>query len=80
MNTQVNIRMPSKLLVSARNYAKKHGFGTLQDFIKETVREKVFEPELTAEEAALIKKLKRVSDERGLYGTEEDLFKALRRR
>ena len=45
MNMQVNLRLPEKMLVSARSYAKKHGFGTLQEFIKETLREKLFERE-----------------------------------
>jgi len=80
MNTQINIRMPGKLLVSARTYAEKHGFGTLQDFIKETVREKVFEEEISPGELKLVRTLAEVAEKRNLYGTEEELFKKLRRR
>ena len=51
MNTQINIRLPSKLLASARSYAEEHGFGTVQEFMKETIREKLFdEPEISKEE------------------------------
>jgi hypothetical protein len=81
MNQQINIRLPEELLVSARSYAKKHGFGTIQSFITETVREKVFdELELSQKELTLVKKLIEVSNKKNLYGTEEELFKKLRRR
>ena len=47
MNTQINLRMPLKLLNSVRSYSNEHGFGSVQDFIKETIREKLFdEPEI----------------------------------
>ena len=81
MNTQINLRLPKKITVSARAYAEEHGFGTIQDFIKETLREKLFdEPEISKEELALVKKLAEVSEKKGLYGTEEELFKKLRRK
>jgi len=81
MNQQINLRLPEELLISARLYAKTHGFGTIQDLIKETLREKVFEePEISKRELVLIKKLVEVSEKKNLYGTEEDLFKKLRRR
>lgn len=81
MNTQINIRLPEKILISAKSYAEEHGFGTIQDFIKETVREKLFdEPEITKEELDLVKKLVEVSEKKNLYGTEEELFKKLSRR
>ena len=81
MNTQINLRLPQKILVSAKSYAEEHGFGNIQDFIKEAVREKLFdEPEITKEEFELVKKLAEVSEKKNLYGTEEGLFKKLRRR
>jgi len=79
MNTQVNLRLPEKLLVSAKTYAKKHGFSTVQEFIKETIREKLF-VEISEKELALVKKLVEVSEKKNLYGTEEELFKKLRKR
>ena len=74
MNTQINVRMPSKLLASAKVYAEEHGFGTVQEFMKEAVREKLFE-DISKEELDLIKKLINVAEKENLYGTEEEIFK-----
>ena len=71
MHEQINLRLPDKLLVSARQYAEKHGFGTVQEFVKETVREKLFEDEeVSKQEFALIKRLIAVSEKKNLYGTQ----------
>ena len=79
MNTQINVRLPEKMLVSAQMYAKKHGFGTIQELIKEAMREKLFEEQtISKEELSLVKKLVEVSDNRNLYGTEEELFQKLK--
>ena len=43
MNTQINLRMPQNMLTVAKEYARSHGFSNIQEFIKETVREKLFE-------------------------------------
>ena len=81
MNTQINLRIPQKLLSSVRTYSNEHGYGSVQDFIKETIREKLFdEPEISKEELALVKKLVEVSEKKKLYGTEKELFEKLRRR
>ncbi|MDP2749800.1 MAG: hypothetical protein Q8O89_03135 [Nanoarchaeota archaeon] len=80
MNTQINLRLPEKLLTSATVYAEKNGYGTVQDFVRETLRERLFDEKLSTREAALIKKLIEVSDKKGLYGTEEELFRKLRAR
>ena len=81
MSTQVNLRMPEPLLASAASYAKRHGFGNVQEFIKETLRERLFEEsELSKEELKLVAKLALASEEKKLYGTEEELFKKLKRR
>lgn len=81
MNTQINIRMPQKLLTSVRSYSEEHGFGSVQDFVKETIRQKLFdEPEITKEELELVKKLVTVSEKKRLYGSEKELFEKLRRR
>ena len=72
--------MPEKLLSHAKNYAEEHGFGTVQEFIKEAVREKVFEEELTGNEVALVKRLLEATEKNNLYGTEEELFKKLKRK
>jgi len=80
MNTQINVRLPEKMLVSAQTYVEKHGFNTVQDFIKELMREKLFEePTISKEELTLVKKLIEASEKKNLYGTEAELFNKLRR-
>ena len=81
MNTQINLRLPEKVLVSAKSYMEEHGFSTLQEFIKEAIREKLFdELEISKEELTLVKKLVEVSEKKNLYGTEKYLFDKLKRR
>lgn len=81
MNTQINIRIPDTMLNAARAYSEEHGFGSIQDFIKETIREKVFdEPDITNEELELVKNLIELTEKKNLYGTEKELFQKLRRR
>ncbi len=79
MNSQINVRLNPKLLSTAESYAKKNGYSSLQDLIKASLREKVFdEKSLSDEEAMLVSKLIEVSEKKDLYGAEEDLFKKLR--
>jgi len=81
MNTQINLRISDELLDNAREYAKKHGFGNVQDLIKESLREKVFEePDITKEEIQLVKRFIEASKKKNLYSTEEELFKRLRKK
>ena len=80
MNTQINVRLPEKMLVSAQTYVEKHGFNTVQDFIKELMREKLFEEAtISKEELTLVKKLIEASEKKNLYGTEAELLNKLRR-
>ena len=46
MSTQINLQLPEKLLSAAKIKAELLGFGNLQDFIRETLREKLFEEQL----------------------------------
>lgn len=81
MNKQINLRLPEQLINSAKNYANKYGFGTVQELIKEVLREKLFDkPDISKKEFALVKKLKEVSDKKNLYVSEEELFKKLKRK
>ena len=80
MNTQINLRLPEKVIDSAKAYAEEHGFSSLQEFIKEAIREKLFEQEISKEELALVKKLVEASEKKNLYGTEQQLFKKLKAR
>ncbi len=45
MSTQISIKLSDTILSSAKKYAESHGFNTLQDFIREIIREKLFEQE-----------------------------------
>jgi len=37
--------MSDRLLVSAKRYAEEHGYSNLQEFVRELIREKIFERE-----------------------------------
>jgi len=79
MNTQINIRMSDELLEQSQEYAKKHGFGTVQELIKESLREKLFEkPIITKQELILVKKLAEATKKNNLFGTEEEIFNKLK--
>ena len=81
MNTQINLRLPEKIMVSAQTYMEKHGFTSVQEFVREIIREKIFEePQISKAELAIVKRLAAVSEKKNLYGTEEELFKKLKRR
>lgn len=79
MNVQVNVRMTQELLAKTKEEANRRGYGNVQDFIRETIREEVFDNGLTKKERELITRIIKATDARKDYGTEEELFKALRR-
>jgi len=81
MNRQINLRLPEQMLATAQSYAEKHGFGTIQEFTKELLREKLFEkPMISKKELILVKKLAAITEKGNLYGTEEELFRKLKKR
>lgn len=45
MSTQISLKLSDKMLAEAKRYAKLKGYDQLQDFIRETLREKLFEGE-----------------------------------
>lgn len=45
MDKQINIKLSEKIFDDAINYAENHGYDNLQDFIREILREKLFEEE-----------------------------------
>tara|TARA_Y100000310_G_C20478814_1_gene713706 strand:+ start:473 stop:715 length:243 start_codon:yes stop_codon:yes gene_type:complete len=80
MNKQINLRLSDKLLNTASTYAKKNGFTTVQELIKETLREKLFsEAMISKKELMLVKKLVQATNEKGLWKSEDELFEALER-
>lgn len=81
MNKQINVRLPKNLLISANKFVKDNGFSSLQELIKESVREKVFRKSLISkEEENIIKKIIELSENKKLYSTEGKLLKELRRK
>jgi len=79
MNTQLNLRLPESILIKAKTYSESMGFSNVQEFIRETLREKLFEePAITEQELNLITKLAKVSKEKNLYKSEKELFQKLR--
>jgi len=81
MNKQINIRLSEPMLNKAIATSKKQGFENLQEFIKQILREKLFETtEVTTKEIDFIKKLYKVSEEKNLYGTEKELFSKLNKK
>ncbi len=45
MGTQISIKLSDKMFNTAKGYADLYGYDSLQDFIRETLREKLFEEE-----------------------------------
>jgi len=45
MGTQISLKLSERMYETARKYAKAHGFDTLQDFIRELLRQQLFEGE-----------------------------------
>lgn len=45
MGTQISIKLSEKMFDNAKYYADTHGYDNLQDFIREILREKLFEEE-----------------------------------
>jgi Arc/MetJ-type ribon-helix-helix transcriptional regulator len=79
MTTQINIRLSDKMLALMRKHSESRGFESIQDFIRDTIREKLFgEAELTPRESQLVKRLIRMAEGQKLYASEEELFKKLR--
>ena len=80
MNNQINLRLPKDIFLASKKYAKKYGFSNIQDFIRETIRERLFPEKINKETGEAIKKFIEVCDEKGLWGTEEELMKELEER
>lgn len=77
MNEQINLRMPSILAKAARKKAKSQGYGSIQEYIEEAVREKTFEVEIepvTKKQARLIQQLIDLNNKRNSWVSEKELF------
>ncbi|NCN86425.1 hypothetical protein GW932_01205 [archaeon] len=45
MTEQINLRLSDEIISRAKKFAEKNGFSNIQELIKETLREKLFEKE-----------------------------------
>ncbi|MCX6803344.1 MAG: hypothetical protein NTY48_02105 [Candidatus Diapherotrites archaeon] len=45
MGIQINLKLPDEVYIEAKRYSKNFGYGNIQEFIRETIREKLFEKE-----------------------------------
>lgn len=45
MGTQINLKLSDQIYSEAKKYSKALGYGNIQEFIRETIREKLFEKE-----------------------------------
>ncbi len=45
MGTQISLKLSDKMLAEAKKHARLHGYDQLQDFIREMLREKLFDRE-----------------------------------
>lgn len=79
MNTQVNVRLSKKIIEDAKKYSKKKGFSNIQEFIKEAIREKLYDDtSVTKDEINYIKRIIEKSEKNNLYKTEKELFDMLK--
>ncbi|MBT4446867.1 hypothetical protein HOA92_07185, partial [archaeon] len=63
---------------SATRHANKHGFGSVQEFIKETLRDKLFPPEeLSKDEMAYVMAVLKDTKENNDFISEKELFNEL---
>jgi hypothetical protein len=79
MNEQINLRLSPKLLKDARKKALDEGYSTVQSFIEEAVRQKLYERELTRQEMELVLKTLSVSLKKNLLVDEQELTDSLRK-
>jgi Arc/MetJ-type ribon-helix-helix transcriptional regulator len=82
MSSQINLKLSSKMLAAAKLATSKGGFESIQDFIRATLREKLFERgydnSFTEKEIKLIDELIDKSLKRGKFVSEEEYKKALK--
>ena len=81
MGTQINLRLSDAMIAKVREHASKNGFGNIQEFIQETVRQRLYgSSEITPEELALAQKILKATNEKSAWGTEKSIISALRRK
>lgn len=69
MTDQINVRLPDNLLKEAKKYAKDFGFSNIQELIKESLRERIYD----GPSIEYLKKLKKESEQSKKLYTRKDL-------
>lgn len=64
MNPQINLRLPDELRKVAEQYAKRHGYKSLQELTKDALRMKIFEGESIRETLEIMRNKKLMSSVR----------------
>jgi hypothetical protein len=79
MGTQINLRLSDTMLANVKAHSEHYGFDSVQEFIKEIVRQKIYE-DITPQELILVNKLAEATETKNLFGTEKQLFQKLRKK
>ena len=53
MSTQISLKLSDKMFAKTKKYVEKKGYDSTQDFIRELIREKLFEDNLGAMATAI---------------------------
>jgi len=67
-NSQINLKLPSKLVMVAEEYAEYHGYSNVQELIRDSLRQKVFSDEIRED---YVNKLKELEVEGEFIGEEK---------
>ena len=82
MSNQINLKLSDKMYSVAKKVSEKNGFDSLQEFIRETLREKLFDRgydnSFTDREIKLIDELIAKGLKEGNLVSEKELMKALK--
>ncbi len=76
MSTQISLKLSDKMFETAKEYADEKGYEHVQDFIRELVREKLFEDEKMKGIATYLASEKALA-KRWLSNEEEEAWKHL---
>lgn len=81
MTSQINLRINDKLLDEAKKYSENFGYENVQDFIREIIRDKVFESnDLTQREIGYAQVIEKLSDKKTSYGSMKDIENLIKKK
>jgi len=81
---QINLKLPENLFNAANIYAKNFGFANIQELLKASVREKIYnnieyDESYTKKELDLVGKIVDKLMAKGEFVSEEELFRKLKK-